>query len=179
MSILGNFSFSCYIMFSLIAAMASNHVIGKDNELPWNYPEDLKYFMTITKGKTIVLGRKSHDSVVAFMWEKWPLLPARHSIILTRSEMPVPVSQRENTTAEIADSIQDIVARYEHSDEEVMIVWGAEIYKLFLPYTQKIYLTEIHKSYDWDAFFPVFESDFTEISRDKRGEFDFVVYERK
>ncbi len=165
-------------MISMIAAMAKNNrVIGKDNKLPWHFPEDLRYFKKMTIWKTIVLGRKSHDSIASLLGTKWPFLPQRHSVVLSKSINKLPVSSQPHTTGEVVHSIDNIVSSYQQQGE-LMVIGGAQVYELFLPYTKRIYLTEIHEHYDGDVFFPVFESDFHEVSRVPWPFFDFVVYER-
>ena len=166
-------------MFSMIAGMAKNRTIGIDNKLPWHYAEDLKYFKAMTSGKKVILWRNTYFSIAEMLGKAGPLLPWRHSIILSREALDTPVSSKENTTAEVYNDLKKLIDAYKDTEEEIVVIGGAQIYNLFVPYTKKIYLTEIHAEYEWDTFFPVFESEFTEVSRDSREEFDFVVYERK
>lgn len=153
-------------MISLIAACSSNYVIGKDNKLPWNYPEDLKYFKNMTSGKTIVMWRKTFESI-------WKPLPNRKNIVLTRN------IDRSAPWVTVIHNIQELIEKYQDSGDELMVIWWEQIYTLFLPYASKIYLTEVKKEIEWDAFFPQFSWFFNETSRDIHNEYDFVVFEKK
>lgn len=151
-------------MITLIAAMAVNRVIGKDNGLPRDYPEDMAHFRAMTAGKPIVMGRKTFESIGR-------PLPKRRNIVLSRSWFAA-------EGVEVFATIDEIIAATEH-EPEVMIIWGQTIYEQFLPYADCIQLTIIHKEYEWDTYFPVFEDRFVEIGRDVRGELDFVTYNKK
>jgi len=151
-------------MITLIAAMAANRVIGKDNGLPRDYPEDMARFRSLTAGKTIVMGRKTFDSIGR-------PLPKRRNIVLSRSWFAA-------EGVEVFSTIDDIIAATQ-DEPEVMIIGGQTIYEQFLPYADRIELTIIHKEYDGDTYFPVFEADFHEINRDDKEGLLFVTYERK
>lgn len=157
-------------MLSLIVAMAENRIIGKDNKLPWHYPEDLKYFKETTLHKTVVMGRLTYESILESL--KKPL-PNRKSIIITRSPEKFP-------GVECYTSVEDFLAKYGNSDEEIFIIGGARIYQALLPYCDRLYITKIHKSYEGDTYFPEFkEEDFKLISEKKSDELTFCVYERR
>lgn len=152
---------------SLIAGMAANRTIWKDNTLPWNYPEDLKYFRDTTVGHTIIMGKNTYESIGR-------PLPNRRNIVLSRS-------MEETDDIEVFDDMNYLLECLNHQfleNDEVFVIWWAKIYELFLPICDKIYLTEIKKEYEGDTFFPEFESDFKEVSRTKHPDLDFVVYER-
>ena len=147
--------------------MATNRTIWKDNKLPWNYPEDLKYFKKTTSGHPIVMWLKTYNSI-------WRPLPKRRNIVLTRQDINI----------EWVDVFHSIPALLENlntteKDNEVFIIWWANIYKQFIPLADKIYLTQIKKEYEWDTFFPKFEEKFTETSRDINDELDFIIYTKK
>ncbi len=152
-------------MISQIAALSINHVIWKDNTLPWHYPEDLKHFKKMTTGKTIVMGRKTYESI-------GKPLPNRTNIVLTRN------IERTTDWVQVINSIDSLLERYQDSPEELMVIWGEQIYKLFLPYTSKLYLTQVKKEIEGDAFFPDFRDWFSEKERREYDEYDFVEYER-
>ncbi|MBU5488145.1 dihydrofolate reductase [Clostridium sp. MSJ-8] len=137
-------------MFSLIVAIAENNVIGKDNKLIWNIPEDLKRFKEITTGKSIIMGRKTFESLPR-------ILPNRHHIVITRNTNYV----CNNSNVTIINNIDKLLKEYLNSEEEVIIIGGAHIYKLLLPYCKKIYLTKIYNSYDGDTFFDIDFSKWT------------------
>lgn len=156
---------------SLIAAMARNRVIGRDNTLPWRLPEDLRYFKATTLGKPVIMGRKTWESLGR-------PLPGRLNIVVTRN-----ASYRAEGATVVTGLPQAIAAAGEV--EEAFVIGGAELYRQALPLAQRIYLTEIATDVDGDASFPEFaDSDWAEISRDPQRaesglEFAFVVYQHR
>jgi len=140
---------------SIIVAIGENHAIGKNNQLLWHMPNDLKHFKDITSGRTIIMGRKTFDSV-------GKPLPRRRNIVVTRQDITIP-------GCEVVKSIEDGLALCKDEDE-VFIGGGAEIYKLAMHLTDRIYLTIIHKSFDADTFFP--EIDKTVWKEVKREDFE-------
>ena len=155
------------MIISLIAWMAQNRTIWKDNKLPWDYPEDLKYFRKVTSGHPIIMGLKTYKSI-------WRPLPNRRNIVLTRQDITIEWIDIFNSIPELIENLDKTEV-----DNEVFIIWWANIYKQFIPLANKIYLTQIKKDYDWDTFFPEFESNFTETSREKNTDLDFIIYTRK
>ena len=166
------------MIVSLIAALTRNRVIGVKNDLPWRLPDDMKYFFQTTKGHTVIMGRKNYDSLP----EKFRPLPNRMNIVVTR---------QENFGAPgctVVNSLEKgIELAKEANEEEVFNIGGAELFKLGMPHTQRMYLTEIQAELPGDTYFPeVNKSDWRETSRrhhpaDERHAyaFDFVVYELK
>lgn len=152
---------------SLIAWMSKNRTIWKNNNLPWNYPEDLQYFRKTTNWHPVVMWLSTYYSI-------WKPLPNRRNIVLSRQELEI-------EGIEIFHSIPELIKtlKSQNDDKEIFIIWWASIYNQFLDFADKIYLTEIKKEYDWDTFFPEFEEYFTEVSREKHDELDFVIYNRK
>ena len=140
---------------SIIVAIGENHAIGKSNQLLWHMPNDLKHFKDITSGRTIIMGRKTFDSV-------GKPLPRRRNIVVTRQDITIP-------GCEVVKSIEDGLALCKDEDE-VFIGGGAEIYKLAMHLTDRIYLTIIHKSFDADTFFP--EIDKTEWKEVEHEDFE-------
>ncbi len=124
---------------SLIVAMARNRVIGRDNALPWRLPADLKHFRRVTMGKSIVMGRKTFDSI-------GKPLDGRKNIVITRN----PDYRPDGVT--VVDSLDG--ALNAAGDSEVMIIGGATIYEQVLPRADRIYLTLIDAAFDGDARFP-------------------------
>lgn len=147
--------------------MAKNRTIWKNNQLPWDYPEDLKYFQKTTKWHTIVMWLSTYYSI-------WRPLPNRRNIVLSKQNIQIDWVEIFHSIPELLETIQK-----DNNEKELFIIWWASIYEQFLPLADKIYLTEIKNEYDWDTFFPKFEQDFKEISRDKHNELDFVIYSRK
>ena len=166
------------MIISAIAALSRNKVIGKNNDLPWRLPDDMKFFMETTKGHHVILGRKNYDS----LHEKYKPLPERTNIVITRqSGFQAPgciVLHAIEPALEIAKK---------NSEKECFIIGGAEIYQLAMPHTTRLYLTEIDAHIDGDTYFPdIRKEDWKEISRknhpaDQRHAyaFDIVVYDRK
>jgi dihydrofolate reductase len=134
------------MIVSAVVAIAENNAIGKDNQLLWHLPADLKHFKQITSGHTIIMGRKTYDSI-------GKPLPNRRNIVITRTAgLQIP-------GVEVTGNIEDALALCANEDE-VFIIGGAEIYKTTLAVTDRIYLTRVHENYEADAFFP--EIDFNE-----------------
>lgn len=163
---------------SLIAALTQNNIIGRNNDLPWSLPDDMKFFMRTTTGHHVIMGRKNYDSLP----KKFKPLPNRTNIVITRQKG----FQAEG--CHVFNTIEaGIELAQQHHESEVFIIGGAEIYHQALSVTQRMYLTEIKTTLEGDTFFPkVNHSEWNEISRephpaDERHAFafDFVVYERK
>jgi dihydrofolate reductase len=162
---------------SLIAALSRNRVIGRNNDLPWHLPDDMKYFMQTTKGHHVIMGRKNYDSIP----EKFRPLPNRTNIVVTRQAgLKLP-----NCT--VVHSLDEAVAiAREAGEQELFIIGGAAIYQLGMPLANRLYLTEIDAAINGDTYFPEFQKSlWKEISRhhhpvDERHAFpfDFVIYER-
>jgi len=138
------------MQISLIAAIAKNGVIGKDAALPWHFPEDMAFFREITKGKVVIMGRKTFQSLP----DNARPLPKRVNIILTRDkQFALPAA----LGCIIVHSVGDALAaakKAKGDEQEVMIIGGAEIYALFLPIAERLYLTRISEPYEGDAYFP-------------------------
>jgi dihydrofolate reductase len=163
---------------SIIAACSRNRVIGKNNDLPWHLPDDMKYFMETTKGHHVIMGRKNYESIP----EKFRPLPNRINLVLTNQR------NFQAPRCQIIHSLRDGFEIANHANEqELFVIGGAEVYKLALPYASKLYLTEIAAEIDGDTFFPPFvKQEWNEVSRihhpaDARHllSFDFVVYSKK
>lgn len=162
-------------MLSIIVAKAKNNVIGKDNKLIWHLPEDLKNFKNLTTGHTIIMGRKTFESLGR-------VLPNRKHIVFTRNKD----FKIDDKNVEVIHKVEDIIDIIEEKDE-AFVIGGEKIYKLLLPYTKKMYITNINEEFDGDTFFPEIDlSDWTEIKKEKgiRNEknnldYEFIVYERK
>ncbi|MDN3549030.1 dihydrofolate reductase [Mucilaginibacter aquaedulcis] len=137
---------------SIIVAIAKNNAIGKNNKLLWHLPKDLKHFKDVTTGHTVIMGRKTYDSV-------GKPLPKRRNIIITRQAISI-------EGCEVVSSVEAALALCAN-EEEVFIVGGAEIYKQALPLTDRIYLTIIDHDFDGDTFFPELnDQDWKETERE-------------
>lgn len=128
---------------SLIVAHADNGVIGRDNQLPWHLPEDLKRFKQLTMGHHLIMGRKTYESLGR-------LLPGRTSVIVSRDpSYQVPGAKMAQTlTAALAHCADDA---------EPFLIGGAQMYSLGLPYVNKCYITRVHTAVAGDAFFPALD----------------------
>lgn len=142
-----------------IAAVADNGVIGKDNDLIWHLPDDLKHFKQLTKGHTIVMGRKTWESIGA------KPLPKRRHIIITRNAEYTAIG------AEVVTSVEAALALIEN-DEQPFIVGGAEIYKLAMPFVKRLELTYVHNVFEGDTYFPEFDKNEWEVTSEVRHEAD-------
>lgn len=138
---------------SMIAAMSENRVIGRNNRLPWDIPEDLNRFREITRGHPVIMGRKTYESIGR-------LLPERLNIIITRD--PNYKVEGAIVTHKLTDAIV-----YAESKErrEIFIIGGAEIFAQAMSIADKLYLTIIHAAIEGDTFFPDYSRFQTEIAR--------------
>ena len=151
-------------------AVADNLVIGKGNDLPWHLPEDLKHFKEITLGKTVVMGRKTFESIVKRLNKP---LPGRKNVVITRqTDYKVPEGVL------VFKSLDDAFNAL--SSEDLYIIGGAEIYKQALPLAKKLYMTHVSGSYQGDAFFPALDfSQWEKIEEQPHEGYTFAVYKRK
>lgn len=165
------------MIISLIAALAENRVIGKNNDLPWRLPDDMKFFMETTKGHHVIMGRKNYDSLK----DKYKPLPNRTNIVVTRQkDFKAPGCIVVNAVEKSLEIAQ------QNNEPEAFVIGGAEIYKLTLPKADRLYMTEIHASVEGDTYFPEFsKTEWKETERkhhpaDERHKysFDFVIYEK-
>ena len=161
-------------MLSIIVAVAKNNVIGKDNQLIWHLPEDLKRFKRLTTNHTIIMGRKTFESLGR-------VLPNRkHVILCNDAKMSV-----DDENVEILDDISKL-KKYKDSEEENFVIGGATIYKLLMPYSDKMYVTHINEEFEGDVYFPEISENDWKITerekglRDEKNPFDYeyVTYER-
>jgi dihydrofolate reductase len=158
-------------MISIIAAIAENGVIGRDNTLPWKLPADLQYFKKITMGHPIIMGRKNHEDIGR-------PLPGRQNIILTRD------STYQANGCTVVNSVEQAVHAAEQ--EEIFIIGGAEIYRLFLPVADRLYITQIHQEVEGNVYFPKFDlKDWRLVSSEEHladesnpMDYSFIVYDR-
>jgi dihydrofolate reductase len=166
------------MIISLIAALGKNRVIGKNNDLPWHLPDDMKYFMNTTKAHHVIMGRKNYESIP----EKFRPLPNRTNIVVSRQKN----YQAPNCT--LVNSLEaGIELARKAGEQELFIIGGAEIYSQALQYATRLYLTEIDEVIEGDTYFPTVNmADWQEVSRIHHGRddrhahsFDFVVYEKK
>lgn len=152
----------------IIAAVAENGVIGKDGEIPWHIPEDLEHFKEKTTGNTVVMGRKTFQSLP----DSFKPLPDRENIVLTRSDF-----EPKYESVKIANSLEEAWEKAEN--EKVFIIGGAGVYKQVMQEADRMILTEILEEYKGDTYFPEFDEEtWREVKRDERDNFDFVDYRK-
>lgn len=177
------------MILTAIAAMGSNRIIGRDGDLPWHIPEDMRFFRQTTKGRVMIMGRKTLESFPG-------LLPGRFHIVVTRRSDYLPPKKIVGDSDQylVVQSVQEALAAAEallesESDwgDEVFNIGGGEMYAALLPVTDKILLTEIELAADGDAHFPRWhDGDFEERSRREGADsgtnglptYHFVTYER-
>ncbi|MFT5008357.1 MAG: dihydrofolate reductase [Reinekea sp.] len=163
---------------AMIWAMASNGVIGRQNKLPWHLPNDLKYFKRLTSGKTVIMGRKTYESIGR-------PLPNRINIVITRANdfhaEGIKVVNSLPAALELA-AAETLIS----GAEEVIVIGGAEIYKLCLPLAERLYVTLVHADVDGDARFPEWDRQaYQEIGREDFSadgpnpyDYSFVVFDK-
>ena len=159
-------------MIAMIVAMGENHVIGKDNQMPWHLPNDLKWFKQVTGGHSIVMGRKTFESI-------GKPLPNRQNIILTRQSDYQPAGT--TTVSSIKEALQ--LAQ----EEDLFVIGGANVYQQFLPYADRLYITKIHETFEGDAYFPDFDQKDWKMIKKRAGQMDeknkfahdFYIYQRE
>ena len=162
------------MIVSMVVATGPKGEIGKDNKLLWHISEDLKNFKKITTGKMIVMGRKTYESI-------GKPLPNRTNVVITRDEK----WQAPEGVIVVHDPLMafDLALEIEEEkgieDFEMMVIGGGEIFEIFMPYTQKIYLSEVPYNGPADVFFPKIESKEWNVSEEQDfQEFKFKVLTR-
>ncbi|MDD2371526.1 MAG: dihydrofolate reductase [Firmicutes bacterium] len=128
-------------MFSFIIAVGENNEMGVNNHLPWHLPKEIGYFRSVTEWHTIIMGRKTFESLPK-------VLPNRRHIVLTKDK----TYKYDHPNVEIVNSLEEVFDKV-NLEEENIIIGGAEIFHLFLPYTDRIYLTIVHKTFKADIYF--------------------------
>jgi dihydrofolate reductase len=150
----------------IIAAVAKNRVIGKDNKLPWHISEDLKNFKRLTTGNTVLMGRKTFQSI-------GKPLPNRHNIVISRS-MPA------TSGVDVCRSVEEGLQKARSYGRDVFIIGGANLYQEMLPYADMMYISYVKGDYEGDVYFPEFnEEDWAVEGKEDHSEFELIVYVRK
>lgn len=147
-----------------VVAHARNRVIGINNELPWHFPSDMKHFKELTGGQTVIMGRKTYESIP----EKFRPLPNRDNIVLSRSNIDSANLSEQQPSLRYFTSIE--AALQNVKTDKAFIIGGASIYEQTLDYVDGIYLTLIHQDYEGDAYYPELPENFKEEKRDKLQE---------
>lgn len=161
---------------SIIVAQAENRAIGLNGDMPWHLSGDLKRFKALTMGHPVVMGRRT--------WESLPKRPlvGRRNIVFSQSDNFAPEG------AEVVRSVNDLFNLLRDCDDEIFIIGGGRIYYMLMPFTQRLYITWVHKEFpEADTFFPIIDlSEFTKVNEtecmidEKSGlEFCYAEYDRK
>ncbi|MFA7075373.1 MAG: dihydrofolate reductase [Candidatus Izemoplasmatales bacterium] len=153
-------------MISMIFAMDPTGLIGKNNDLPWNYPEDLQYFKYITLNKTVLMGVTTFESIISRLNKP---LPNRKSIVASLEDFSYP-------GVEVINDLDNFLKK--PHNEEIFVIGGKTIYELALPYADKLYITHIKKVYEGDTYLDIDLSSFKLIKSDDNEDLTFAVYER-
>lgn len=157
-------------MISLIAAVGKNNELGLDNHLIFNIPGDLKFFRNTTLGKTVIMGRKTYESI-------GKPLPKRINIVVSNS-------LKETDGITIINSFEEVLEKYLNSEEEVFIIGGESLYNYFINYAQNIYLTKVYANAVADKYFPSFDENnynqtLLEENKENNLEYKHILYRRK
>ena len=158
---------------SIVVAMDSNRLIGKDNGLPWHLPADLAFFKKLTTGNTILMGRKTFDSIGR-------PLPNLRNLVITRN------ADIEITDCEVVNSIEKALSLVQ-SETEMMVIGGAKLYQQILPIADRLYITQVEGEFDGDTYFPHYdEDDWLEVSCEShqpdeknKHAYHFILLKRK
>lgn len=153
-----------------IAAVGKDKELGKDNDLVWRFSEDMKFFRRQTKGHSVVMGRKTFESLPS-------MLPGRHHIVISRSKPQLPEE------VEVFETLHAFLEAYKDKDEDIYVIGGGEIYHQLLPYAKILYLTEINATCQADVFFPDFDASLyyrTVLGKESEDgiDYQFVKYEK-
>lgn len=162
-------------MISFVVAMGRNHVIGNNNDMPWHLPKDLKHFKETTTGHTIIMGRKTFESIGR-------PLPNRHNVVITTNEqVDLPESVKKiNDIQTVLDWNRD------NPNKTYFIIGGGTIYKQMLPYADRLYITLIDQDFQGDTFFPEFNKQVWGLTKKVKGvkdhknpyDYYFLQYDR-
>lgn len=155
---------------SLIVAMDENRLIGNKNALPWHFKEDLRFFKQTTSGHTVVMGRKTFESIQQSLGGP---LPNRKNIVFSKTMDTI---EGAHVVNDVEAYLKDAAAR----DEEIFVIGGAKIYALALPYAKRLYITHVEGEYEGDTTFPEIDfSKFEKVEETKKRPLTFSIYERR
>ena len=147
-------------MYSFVVAVGENNEMGVDNHLPWHLPGEMRYFRLVTEGHTIIMGRRTFESLPR-------VLPNRRHIVLTKNSQYT-VEHPDVLVAHTKEEVLDLT----RGDEEVFIIGGAQVFRLFLPEADRIYLTVIHEDFRADTYFDALNMDDWTVSKQWEGPVD-------
>jgi dihydrofolate reductase len=160
-------------MISFLLAMDQNRTIGKNNDLPWRLPADLAYFRKVTMGHTIVMGRKTYESIGR-------PLPGRENVVVTKN------TDFQAEGCFVVHSVEEAKQHFQ-KDDEVFVIGGAQLFEKFFPYADRLYITLIEEQFEGDTYFQnIDKNEWNLVSKEKgmkneKNPYDycFLVYARK
>lgn len=153
-------------MINLVAAIAKNGIIGNNQKMPWNLPEEFNLFQKLTKDAVIIMGRKTYEVIGRGMLN-------RKNIVLSRTKSSLP-------EVEVCKTISEAIAKAKSYGENIFIIGGAEIFHQTFSIADKMYLSHLKKEYAGDTYFPKFNKDHWKIeSKKDYTDFELVVYSKK
>lgn len=154
-------------MINIIVAVSKNNVIGKNNDIPWYYPEDLKYFKKVTIGKKVLMGAKTFASIINRLGRP---LPGRENYVVTRNQ---------NFSYPNVTVINDLEKFIKSVADDVFVIGGSSIYEQTLPFADRLYITFIDEEYEGDTYLPKIDfQKFHLIEKKTRGKLSFCIYQR-
>ncbi len=154
---------------SIIAALTKTRIIGKNGQLPWNIPEDLKHFKQLTTGCPVIMGKNTWESLP----EKFRPLPGRQNIVVSST-------MNEARGAIVAKTLQDAIKEGEKSGKEVFVIGGAQMYKSAMLLADTLHLSWVKKEYEGDTYFPEINENEWNVAEEKEyNEFTYKKYTRK
>ncbi len=155
---------------TFVVAIAKNGVIGTHNTLPFYIPEDLRHFKKVTLGKTVLMGKKTYDSIFTRLGKP---LPERINVVISHQNLQLPEGVL------LFHSIEEALEALKDT-EEIMVIGGGQIYSQMIDQADKLILTEVHHDVEGDVLFPQYDkTKWKETAREDHEEFSFVEYERK
>lgn len=154
-------------MITIIVAMDQNRLIGQDGHLPWHIKEDLQHFKRETINKTLLMGRKTYESL------KGPLPNREHIVLSSNIEFG-----KQHPEVKVISSLQKVIDEYKDSQKELMVIGGASVYAQVFPFADKVVLSIINGIYQGDTYLPIFENDFMVESIQDMEVFKIIRYRR-
>jgi dihydrofolate reductase len=170
-------------MISIVVAIDENRAIGQENKIPWRLRSDLVMLKKLTQDHTVILGRKTYDSMVGYYNKSGRPMPGKTYIVVTRNTAYVPARDDARAVHSVPEAIE---LAHSLGDENILVIGGAAMYTEMLPLTERMYLTEVHAKTEADVYFPeLARQEWREISREHHSKdenneynFDIVVLER-
>jgi len=152
-------------MVNIIVATSENNVIGRGNDIPWYIPKDLEHFKKLTTGNTVIMGRKTYESLP----KEYRPLPNRVNIVITRDK------SYQAKGCLVVNSLEEAL-RKSDNNREIFIIGGGQIYREGLKFAERIYLTKIHKNISGDTYFPKLNKFWKLVDEEEKSGFSFLTY---